>query len=103
MPEMLTKYPESAFIVLKSAGAKCGVGAEQKILIHCPKEDFCALPHGEICVYSLKDVGNMTQIAKYELSDAIGNIPTIYSNINIFFLVLSCLFGMLMAFIFKRK
>lgn len=67
MPEIVTKYPNLALQELKDAGIKCGVGAKQQILITCPKENFCALPTGEICVYGIKDVPQMTQITALDL------------------------------------
>jgi len=62
MPEQLTRHPEITLKVLKSAGAKCGEGAEQRILKACPADRFCRLPRGEICVYGLEDAPRMTQI-----------------------------------------
>jgi hypothetical protein len=62
MPEQLTKHPEVTLQVLKSAGAKCAEGAPQEILIACPRERFCKLPGGEVCVYGLPQAKEMTQI-----------------------------------------
>lgn len=62
MPEQLTKHPQVTLQVLRSAGAQCGVGAPQDILVTCPVERFCKLPGGEICVYGLDDAPRMTQI-----------------------------------------
>ena len=67
MPEVVTKHPEVVKEVLQSAGAKCGAGAPQKILVKCPRERFCALPGGELCVFSPKDVEQMTQLSRTEL------------------------------------
>lgn len=36
MPEQISKYPEVTIEVLNGAGARCGEGAEQKILTKCP-------------------------------------------------------------------
>jgi len=63
MPEQISKYPDVTLQVLKGAGAKCGEGAEQKILKQCPAERFCSLPTGEICVYGIDGIANMTQIS----------------------------------------
>ncbi len=68
MPEQITKYPEVTLEVLKGAGARCGIGIEQRILKKCPRERFCALPTGEICVYGIKDIPQMTQISAPELA-----------------------------------
>ncbi|PCC67714.1 hypothetical protein SAMN02745121_02351 [Nannocystis exedens] len=68
MPEVLTRHPETVLQVLRSAGAKCGEGAPQKILTQCPAESFCALPGGETCVYDVADVGRMTQISAADLA-----------------------------------
>lgn len=66
MPEQLTKYPEITLKVLASAGAKCGQGAPQAILKACPRDQFCQLPGGEMCVYGLDQAPRMTQIASSE-------------------------------------
>ncbi len=68
MPEQITKYPEVTLQILKEAGARCGEGAEQKILTKCPPKQFCALPTGEICVYGLGQIPTMTQVSTAELS-----------------------------------
>lgn len=62
MPEQLTRHPEVTLQVLRSAGARCGEGAPQQILKTCPRERFCQLPGGEICVYGLDGAAAMTQI-----------------------------------------
>jgi hypothetical protein len=54
--------------VLKGAGARCGEGIPPKILVKCPSERFCALPTGEICIYGMKDIPQMTQITSKELA-----------------------------------
>lgn len=100
---MLTKYPDSAFAVLKSAGAKCGMGAKQQILTSCPADQFCSLPQGEICVYSIKDVATMTQLGPADFANVLGPIPTIYSNVNIILLMMSCLLGILVGMWLKKK
>jgi hypothetical protein len=68
MPEVLSRYPDVTLKVLKSAGAKCGAGEEQAILVKCPKERFCSLPGGEICVYGLGEVSQMTQIGPKQIA-----------------------------------
>ena len=62
MPEQISKYPDVTLKVLKEAGARCGEGAKQKILTQCPREQFCALQSGEICVYGIEQIPQMTQI-----------------------------------------
>jgi hypothetical protein len=68
MPEQITKYPEVTLEVLKGAAARCGIGVEQRILKTCPPDRFCALPTGEICVYGIQDIPQMTQISVPELA-----------------------------------
>ncbi|HWP58109.1 MAG TPA: hypothetical protein VNL14_09495 [Candidatus Acidoferrales bacterium] len=68
MPEQISKYPEVTLEVLKSAGAVCGQGAPQKILKQCPAKQFCSLPAGEICVYGIDQIPQMTQITLEELA-----------------------------------
>ena len=71
MPEQITKYPDVTLNVLKSAGAVCGEGAPQNILKQCPAARFCALPGGEICVYGISEIAQMTQIGVREIGEAI--------------------------------
>ena len=68
MPEQISKYPDVTLKVLKGAGAVCGKGAKQKILTQCPAEQFCKLPTGEICVYGVEQIPQMTQITTSELA-----------------------------------
>jgi hypothetical protein len=72
MPEQLTKHPEVTLEVLRSAGARCGEGVAQKILTHCPKERFCQLPGGELCVFGLGEASKMTQITSVEWKSVAG-------------------------------
>lgn len=71
MPEQISKYPDVTLKVLKGAGAVCGEGAPQKILTQCPAERFCSLPTGEICVYGMKEIPQMTQITSQELAQVV--------------------------------
>ncbi len=71
MPEQISKYPGVTLKVLKGAGAVCGEGVPQKILKQCPSERFCSLPTGEICVYGIKDIPQMTQITPQELAQVV--------------------------------
>lgn len=68
MPEQITKYPDVTLKVLKEAGATCGEGAPQKILTQCPRERFCALPSGELCIYGIEQIPQMTQIRVEEIA-----------------------------------
>lgn len=71
MPEQISKYPEVTIQVLKGVGARCGEGAEQKILMQCPRERFCALPSGEVCIYGIEEIPRMTQITRKDLADIV--------------------------------
>ena len=71
MPEQISKYPDVTLTVLKGAGAICGEGAPQNILTHCPGERFCSLATGEICVYGIADIPQMTQITMQELAQVV--------------------------------
>jgi len=68
MPEQISKYPDVTMQVLKGGGARCGAGVERKILKQCPAERFCSFPSGEICVYGIDQIGQMTQIKPAELA-----------------------------------
>jgi hypothetical protein len=72
MPEQITKYPDVTLQVLNGAGAVCGRGAPQKILTQCPVERFCSLPSGELCIYGIDQIPQMTQIKLQELAAVVG-------------------------------
>jgi hypothetical protein len=64
MPQVLTKHPDIVLRVLQSAPkVRCGKEVQRKILKNCPGDRFCALPRGEICVYGLADVDQMSQFS----------------------------------------
>jgi hypothetical protein len=68
MPEQISKYPEVTLKILQDSGAVCARGAPQKILTKCPPNRFCALPTGEVCVYGIPEIPQMTQITPKELA-----------------------------------
>jgi hypothetical protein len=68
MPEQISKHPEVTIQVLKGGGAHCGPGVEKQILKQCPSERFCSFPSGEICVYGIEQIPQMTQIKTAELA-----------------------------------
>jgi hypothetical protein len=71
MPEQISKYPDVTLDVLKGQGAVCGKGAPQKILTKCPAERFCSLKTGEICVFGINEIPQMTQIKAQELAPVV--------------------------------
>jgi hypothetical protein len=71
MPEQISKYPEVTLQVLKESGAVCGQGAPQKILKQCPRDRFCSLSTGEICVFGINEIPRMTQISSQELANVV--------------------------------
>ena len=68
MPEQISKYPDVTLQVLRESGAVCGQGAPQNILKQCPRDRFCSLRTGEICVYGINEIPKMTQITSQELA-----------------------------------
>jgi hypothetical protein len=71
MPEQISKYPEVTLQVLRESGAICGQGTPQQILKQCPRDRFCSLRTGEICVYGINDIPKMTQITSQELAKVV--------------------------------
>ena len=71
MPEQISKYPDVTLQVLKESGAVCGQGAPQTILKQCPRDRFCSLKTGEICVYGISDIPKMTQVTTQELAKVV--------------------------------
>ena len=78
MPEVISKHPEITIKVLEGAGARCGSQFQPKILKNCPPERFCSLPTGEICVYGVPEIPQMTQISREDLLQVVaeGALPT---------------------------
>ena len=71
MPEQISKYPDVTLQVLRESGAVCGQGAPQNILKQCPRDRFCSLKTGEICVYGINEVPKMTQVTPQELAKVV--------------------------------
>ena len=71
MPEQISKYPDVTLQVLRESGAVCGQGAPQQILKQCPRDRFCSLKTGEVCVYGINDIPKMTQITTQELAKVV--------------------------------
>lgn len=71
MPEQISKYPGITLQVLRESGAVCGQGAPQKILTQCPRDRFCSLQTGEICIYGIDEIPKMTQITTQELAKVV--------------------------------
>ncbi len=110
MPEIITKYPDITLKVLRDAGAKCGEGAPQQILTKCPVERFCSLPTGEMCVYGLNEIPQMTQIKAHELTSNISPAPAqvsgppskFFSQEVILLIFLSFLVGITAGILFNK-
>jgi hypothetical protein len=71
MPEQISKYPDVTLQVLKESGAVCGQGAPQNILKQCPRDRFCSLRTGEVCVFGINEIPKMTQISAQELAQVV--------------------------------
>lgn len=76
MPEQITKYPDVTLKVLKDAGARCAEGVKQEVLKKCPPENFCKLPTGELCIYGIEEIPNMTQITVADLAPIVCKPPS---------------------------
>ena len=82
MPEQISKYPDVTLQVLRESGAVCGQGAPQNILKQCPRDRFCSLRTGEICVYGINEIPKMTQI-KSRLSASSKDCPVFCGHLRI--------------------
>lgn len=71
MPEQITKHPDVTQQVLESAGAQCAAGIQPEILTQCPVEQFCKLPGGEVCIYGIDQIPDMTQITAADLAPVV--------------------------------
>lgn len=101
MPEIITKYPDIILQILNESGAECGSGVVRKILTACPPEQFCSLQTGEICVYGLNEIQQMTQISAAEITEIIAqSIP----NLGIIFLtVFVFIIGVIVGILLSKK
>ena len=67
MPQLVTAHPELVKKMLSELNQqiKCGqTGSIKRILCDCPDVDFCSLPNGEFCIYSVKNMQKASQIRK---------------------------------------
>ena len=87
MPEVISKYPDIVIKVLQEAGARCGEGLPQQILKACPAERFCSLPTGEICVYGIDQISQMTQISGNEIAQVVSAAPQAALSWEVVFLI----------------
>lgn len=92
MPEIVSTHPEVVKQVLKSANVQCGTDKKAKILTSCPKDNLCILPKGELCIYGVKEVNQMTQISPLDLFQVQGVIIPMVALFLLIFL-LGTLFG----------
>lgn len=95
MPEIISRYPEVVKSVLEQAKMKCGSGTTPKILTSCPDTQLCQLPNGkgEICIYSIEDIGNMTQVSSIQfLRSGDFLVPAI--SLGVMILVIGIMIGM---------
>lgn len=108
MPEIISKYPEITIRVLEDGGARCGAGEEPQILKTCPRERFCSLPTGEICVYGLNEIPRMTQITQEEIArvvtDRLPEPRAAFLNWEIFlFVLVAFILGLILGQRFLRR
>lgn len=106
MPEVITKYPDIVLQILRESGAECGTGAVQRILTACPTERFCSLPTGEICVYGLNEIPQMTQISSAEIAQVVSAVPVsapIFSIEAFLLISLALIVGVFFGVLLFRK
>ena len=77
MPELVTKYTDVALKILKDAHIDCGTGKQPTILTHCPKDRFCSLPTGELCIYSVKETNITTQLTPFDFISLSYSLPVL--------------------------
>lgn len=109
IPEQISKYPEVTLKVLNGSGALCGEGAQQSILTKCPADRFCSLRAGEICVYGIDEIPQMTQITPQEIAGVVCHdykqssiFPTSLSGSELIVMVVLFLLGAIIG-LFWRK
>ena len=67
MPDIITKHPDVVINILKNANIVCGENIKPSMLTSCPKDSFCTLPKGELCIYDVKDALHTSQITQLDL------------------------------------
>lgn len=102
MPEVITRYPDIVLKLLNDVGAACGEGLPQKILRSCPPENFCSLPTGELCVYGLDEIQQMTQIGSADFAQVV-SIQPILTLEMIFLIVIALIVGIILGFMFRKN
>jgi hypothetical protein len=100
MPETITKYPDIALEILGKSGMDCGTGATQQILTACPPERFCSSHVGEICVFGLDEIPQMTQISAQEVAEAVS--VSIYSAEVLTMISLALMVGVFLGVALSR-
>lgn len=106
MPEIISKYPDIVLQVLSRAGIDCGTGAAQKILTSCPAEKFCSLPSGEICVYGLNEIPQMTQVSNAEIAQIVSIAPketSILTTEVVILIILALVLGIILGILLNQK
>jgi hypothetical protein len=101
MPEIITKYPDIALEILSKSGMECSSGAPQSILTACPPERFCSSNAGEICVFGLDEIVEMTQISTQEAARAVS--PPMFSAYVLAMISIALLLGVFIGIILSRK
>lgn len=106
MPELITKYPDIVLQILHESGIECGTGSMQRILTSCPAENFCSLPTGELCVYGLDEISQMTQISSSEIARIASTAPVqepILTVQALFLILLALIIGTIVGILLYRK
>jgi hypothetical protein len=105
MPEIITKYPETALKILDESGMECATGATQQILTSCPPNRFCTSSVGEICVYGLDEIPQMTQVSTQEIAEVV-SAPIISAETLIMItvaLALGVILGLTLSKVMAKK
>ena len=103
MPEIITKYSDIVLQILSESGAECGTGVVQRILTACPSEQFCSLPTGEICVYGLNEIPQMTQISAMEITQVVSAVPLpIFTSETILLVIATFAIGIVVRILLNK-
>ncbi len=101
MPEVITKYPDIALEILRDSGMECGTGAAQQILTACPPERFCSSHAGEICVYGLDEIPQMTQVSAGEIAEVVS--APIFNADVLFLISLALVIGIFIGISLSKR
>jgi len=104
MPDLMTRYPDTAQKVFESGRGQCTGDREPRILKDCPHNQLCVFPGGEVCVYGLNQIRRIPQMPTPALRERLPTRPSFpwYESPLIFLILVPLLLGFFGGLWFER-